>query len=54
MENFPIIYTLLFIQNGHPDKYAKRQGSKKIFKKKKKKHVFINEFVPCAETGMKT
>ena len=52
MENFPVIYTLLFLQHGYSDNYAKRQEGKKNLKKIK--HVFTNEFVPCANTGMKT
>ena len=52
MENFPIIYTLLFIQHGYPDSYAKRQEGKN--NPKKMKHVFTNEFVLCVDTGIKT
>ena len=52
MEDFPIFYTLLFLQHRYPDNYARRQEDKNNLKKMK--HVFTNEFVPCADTGMKT
>ena len=52
MENFPVIYTLLFLQHGYPDNYARRQEDKN--NPKKMKHVFTNEFFPCADIGMKT